>query len=63
MPDFQAIKSVDGGIARRDSYNDFVGTVVDFSLPQCYTCVPSPLKKYKEFSFALHTINILKNMV
>ena len=60
MRGFQAMKSVDGGIARRDSYNDLVGTVGDFSLPQCYTYFPPPLKKHKEFSFALHTINILK---
>ena len=30
MRGFQAMKSVDGGIARRDSYNDLVGQLVTF---------------------------------
>ena len=62
MRAFQAMKSVDGGIARRGSYNDLVGTDDDFSLPQSYTCVPPPLKKYKESSCVLPTINILKDI-
>ena len=33
---FQAIKSVDDGIARHSSQNDLVGTVSNFSLPQSY---------------------------
>ena len=41
---FQSIKLVDGGIAKRDSHNDLVGTVDGFSLPQSYTYVPPPLK-------------------
>ena len=60
---FQSIKSVDGGIARRDSHNDLMGTVDDFSLPQSYTYVAPPWKKYKEYSCALPTINIPKDMV
>ena len=55
---FQTMKSVDDGIARRSSQNDLVGTVSDFSLPQSYINVPPILKKYKEYSCALPTINI-----
>ena len=62
MPAFQAMKSVDGGTARRGSYNDLVGIDDDFSLPQSYTYVPPPLKKYKESSCALPTINYLKDI-
>ena len=54
------MKSVDNEIARRSSHNDLVGTVSDFSLPQSYTYVPPPLKKYKEYSCALPTFNIPK---
>ena len=59
---FQSIKLVDGGIAKRDSHNDLVGTVDGFSLPQSYTYVPPPLKKYKEYYCALPTINIPKDI-
>ena len=59
---FQSMKSVDEGIARRHSHNDLVGTVGDFSLNQSYTYVPPPLKKYKEYSCALPTINIPKDI-
>ena len=62
MSAFQSMKSVDDGIARRDSHNDLTGTVGDFSLPQSYTCVPPPLKKYKEYSCVLPTINIRKDI-
>ena len=55
---FQIMKSVDDGIARCSSQNDLVGTVSDFSLPQSYLNVPPLLKKYKEYSCALPTINI-----
>ena len=55
---FQAMKSVGEGIARHSSQNDLVGTVSDFSLPQFYINVPPLLKKCKEYSFALPTINI-----
>ena len=55
---FQRMKSVDDGIVRRFSQNDLMGTVSDFSLPQSYTNVPPLLKKYKEYSCALPTINI-----
>ena len=55
---FQIMKSVDDGIERRSSQNDLVGTVSDFSLPQSYINVPSLLKKDKEYSCALPTINI-----
>ena len=47
--------AVDDGIVRRSSQND---TVSDFSLPQSYINVPSLLKKDKEYSCALPTINI-----
>ena len=40
------MKSVDNGIATRDSHNDLVGTVGDFSLSR-YTYAPPTLKKYK----------------
>ena len=43
-------KSVGDGIARPDSRNDLVGTVGDFSIHLYITCVPPPLKKYKECS-------------
>ena len=56
------MKSVDEGIARRHNHNDLVGTVGDFSLHQSYTYVPPPLKKYKEYSCALPTINVLKDI-
>ena len=55
---FQTMKSVDDGIVRRFSQIDFVGTVSDFSLPQSYTNVPPLLKKYKEYSCVLPTVNI-----
>ena len=50
---FQIRKSVDGEIARRSGQNDLVGTVNDFSLN-----VPPLLKKCKEYSCALPTVNI-----
>ena len=59
---FQSMKSVDNGIARDDGHNDLVGTVGDFSLPRSYTYVPPPLKKYKEYSYTLPTINITKDI-
>ena len=55
---FQTVKSVDDGTVRHFSQNDLVGTVSDFSLFQSYTNVPPLLKKYKECSCALPTINI-----
>ena len=59
---FQAMKSVDDGIARRSSQNDLVGTVSNFSLPQSYINIQSLLKKCKEYSCALPTINIPENI-
>ena len=59
---FQTMKSVDEGIARRSSQNDLVGTVGDFSLPQSYINVPPLLKKCKEYSCVLPTINILEDI-
>ena len=59
---FQSMKSVDDVIARRYSHNDLVGTVGNLSLSQFYTNVPSLPKKYKEYSCALPTINILEDM-
>ena len=56
------MKSVDEEIARHHNHNDLVGTVGDFTLHQSYTYVPPPLKKYKEYSFALPTINIPKDI-
>ena len=56
------MKSVDDGIARCDSHNDLVGTVGDFSLHLYITYVPPPLKKYKEYSCALPTINNSKDI-
>ena len=44
---FQSMKSVDNGIATRDSHNDLVGTVDDFSLSRSYTYALPTLKKYK----------------
>ena len=44
---FQSVKSVGDGIARRDSHNELVGTVGDFSIHLYITCVPPPLKKCK----------------
>ena len=52
------MKSVNNGIGRQDSHNDLVGTVGGFSLLQSYTYVPPPLKKYKEYSCVLATLNI-----
>ena len=57
---FQSMKSVDN--RRHDSHNDLVGTIGDFSLTLSYTNVPPPLKKYKEYSCALTTINIPKDI-
>ena len=62
---FQCMKSVDDGIARRGiarRHNDLVGTVRDFSLHLHNAYVPPPLKKYKEYSCALPTINIPKDI-
>ena len=56
------MKSVDNRIARHDSHNELVGTVGDISLPRSYTFVPPPLKKYKEYSCALPTITIPKDI-
>ena len=55
---FQAMKSLVDGIAKLYSQNDLVGTVSGFSLPQSYTNVPPLLKKYKEYSCTVPTINI-----
>ena len=55
---FLIVKSADDGIARCYSQNYLMGTVSNFSLPQSYTKVPPLLKKYKEHSCALPTINI-----
>ena len=55
---FQTMKSVDDGIARHSIQNDLVGTVRDFSLSQSYINFPPLLKKCKEYSCALPTINI-----
>ena len=54
----QSMKPVDDGIARRCSYNDLLGTVGDFSLPQSYKNVSQLLKKHKEYSCSLPTINV-----
>ena len=54
---FYSMKSVDYGIARRDSHEDLVGTVGDIFLPQSYTYVPPPLN-----SCVLLTINIRKDI-
>ena len=59
---FQTLKSVDDGMARRYSQNDLAGTVSDCSLTQSYTNVPPLLKKYKEYSCGLPTINILEDI-
>ena len=56
------MKSVDDGIAKRDSHEDLVGKVGDFFLPQAYKYVAPPLKKYKEYSCVLLTINIRKDI-
>ena len=56
------MKSVDNRVARHDSHNELVGTVGDISLPWSYTFVPPPLKKYKEYSCALPTITIPKDI-
>ena len=58
---FYSMKSVDDGITRRDGHKDLVGTVGDFFLPQSYTCVPPPRRKYKEYYYVLPTTNILKD--
>ena len=55
---FQTMKSVDDRIARSSSKNDLVGTVRNFCLLQSYTNVPPLLKKHKEYSCALSTVNI-----
>ena len=55
-------KSVGDGVARRDGHNDLVGTVGDFSIHLYIIYVPPPLKKYKECSCALPSINIPKNI-
>ena len=49
MCPFQSMKSVYNGIARPDSHNNLVVTVVDFSLSRYYAYGPPPLKKYKEY--------------
>ena len=59
---FRTMKSLDDGIARRSSQNDLVGTVNDFSLPQSYINVWPLLKKCKEYSCALPTVNILEDI-
>ena len=59
---FQTMKSVDDGIARRSSQNDMVGTVNNFSPPQSYINIRPLLKKCKEFSCALATVNILEDI-
>ena len=59
---FLVTKLADDGTARRGSYKDFRGTVGDFFLLRSYTYVPRPLKKYKEYSCTLPTINILKDI-
>ena len=59
---FQSMKSVAYGITRRDNHNNLLGTVGEFYLPQSYTYVPPPLKKYKEYSCALPAINITKDI-
>ena len=59
---FQSMKSVNNGIGRQDSHNDLVGTAGGFSLLQSYTYVPPPLKKYKEYSCVLATLNIPKDI-
>ena len=59
---FYSVKSVDDGITKRDSHEDLVGKVSDFFLPQSYTYVPPPLKKCKEYSCVLLTINIRKDI-
>ena len=59
---FQSMKSVDERFPRRHSHNDLVDTVGDFSLRLSYPYVPPPLKKYKEYSCALPTINIPKDI-
>ena len=61
MCPFQSMKSVYNGIARPDSHNKLVVTFVDFSLSRYYAYGPPPLKKYKEYSYALPTINIPKD--
>ena len=43
-------------------HSDLVGTAGDFSLPQSYIYVSPPLKKYKEYSCTLTTINIPKDI-
>ena len=53
---------VDEGMERRHSQNDLVDTCGGFSLHKSYTYVPPPLKKYKEYSCALPTINIPKDI-
>ena len=59
---FQTMKPVDHGIARRDIYNNIVGTIGEFSLTQSYTNVPPLRKKYKEHSCALTSSNNPKDM-
>ena len=59
---FQSVKSVDDGIARRYSHNDLGGTSDDFSLSQSYKYIQPLLNKYKEYSSALLTINILEDI-
>ena len=54
---FYSMKSINDGIARRDSHEDLVGTVGDCSLPQSYTYVPPPLN-----SCVLLTVNIQKDI-
>ena len=46
------MKSVNDGIARRNSHNDLMGTVGHPSPPlsQSHTYAAPPLKKYKEYS-------------
>ena len=59
---FQSMKSVDNGFVRYYSHNGLMHTVGDFSLLRSYTDVPPPLKKYKEYSCALPTIIISKDI-
>ena len=50
------------GTERRHSHNNLVDTAGGFSLHTPYTYVPPPLKKYKEYSCAFPTFNILKDI-
>ena len=62
MCTFQSLKSVDDGIARCDGHNVLVDTVCGISLHLHITYIPPPLRKYKKYSCALPTINILKDI-